>query len=243
LYDVVELRVGDPEEPGDETFLRRAYLDTTGILPSAEETAAFQADARPDKRAKLIDRLLSRPEAFAKFKDSAALKWSDVEHVLTLTAAAGGRKHLVVKDKSGGVVFEGPVDSAGDREKLPPDLAAKLLWMTRSLDPSAGNATPEAAADRSLRQTVPRFAVRETRLDATLQALGEQTGAKLVVNWKALKQAGVEPGEPITLELEQVRLSSLLKTILALAADDRARLGFTVEEEVIVISTAKPASD
>src|SRR5262249_45874995 len=58
----------------DEVFLRRAYLDACGILPTPEETRRFLADARPDKRARLIDELLGRPE----FVDFWALKWADL---------------------------------------------------------------------------------------------------------------------------------------------------------------------
>ncbi|MBV9122895.1 MAG: DUF1549 domain-containing protein [Planctomycetes bacterium] len=58
----------------DSVFLRRAYLDTLGILPTAEEARAFLADQTPDKRRRLIDRLLQRPE----FADFWALKWSDL---------------------------------------------------------------------------------------------------------------------------------------------------------------------
>jgi hypothetical protein len=46
----------------DEEFLRRVYLDLTGTIPAAAEARAFLADAAPDKRAKLIDRLLAAPE-------------------------------------------------------------------------------------------------------------------------------------------------------------------------------------
>ncbi len=46
----------------DEMFLRRVYLDTIGTLPTEEEVRAFAADARGDKRAKVIDELLQRPE-------------------------------------------------------------------------------------------------------------------------------------------------------------------------------------
>ncbi len=46
----------------DEMFLRRVYLDTSGTLPTEEEVRAFVADARADKRAKVIDELLQRPE-------------------------------------------------------------------------------------------------------------------------------------------------------------------------------------
>jgi hypothetical protein len=46
----------------DATFLRRVYLDIIGTLPTVQESEAFLADPSPDKRSKLIDRLLDRPE-------------------------------------------------------------------------------------------------------------------------------------------------------------------------------------
>jgi Protein of unknown function (DUF1553)/Protein of unknown function (DUF1549) len=58
----------------DAEFVRRVYLDVCGLLPTAEEATIFLADKSPDKRAKLIDRLLERPE----FADFWALKWSDI---------------------------------------------------------------------------------------------------------------------------------------------------------------------
>ena len=45
----------------DEEFLRRASLDVTGTLPSAEEILEFIADSSPDKRTRKIEDLLSRP--------------------------------------------------------------------------------------------------------------------------------------------------------------------------------------
>ena len=64
-----------PSPPaGDAAFLRRAYLDAAGILPTREEVEAFLSDASPDKRARLVDRLLERPE----FVDYWAYKWSDL---------------------------------------------------------------------------------------------------------------------------------------------------------------------
>ncbi len=46
----------------DPEFLRRAFLDTIGVLPTPDEVRTFLADQRSDKRAKLIDGLLERPE-------------------------------------------------------------------------------------------------------------------------------------------------------------------------------------
>jgi hypothetical protein len=64
-----------PSEPApDHVFLRRLYLDLLGILPTAAEARAFLQDPRSDKRERLIDLLLERPE----FADFWALKWSDL---------------------------------------------------------------------------------------------------------------------------------------------------------------------
>ncbi len=53
-----------PPRADDETFLRRISLDLTGKAPTLGEINCFLADSRPDKRARLIDRLLSG-EAYA----------------------------------------------------------------------------------------------------------------------------------------------------------------------------------
>ena len=49
----------------DAEFLRRIYLDLTGMIPSSAEARAFLADQSPDKRTKLVDRLLGSP-AYAR---------------------------------------------------------------------------------------------------------------------------------------------------------------------------------
>ena len=59
---------------GDGEFLRRAFIDTIGVLPKPEETRPFVADPSPDKRDRLIEALLARPE----FVDYWTYKWSDL---------------------------------------------------------------------------------------------------------------------------------------------------------------------
>ncbi len=58
----------------DGEFLRRAHLDTIGVLPTAEEATRFLADPDPLKRQKLVDDLLTR----AEFVDYWTYYWSDV---------------------------------------------------------------------------------------------------------------------------------------------------------------------
>ncbi len=61
----------------DEVFVRRVYLDTIGMLPTAMEVQNFLVDARPSKREALIDALLARDE----FADYWAMKWCDLLRV------------------------------------------------------------------------------------------------------------------------------------------------------------------
>lgn len=61
----------------DAVFVRRAYLDIIGTLPTAGEARAFLADKAANKRAVLIDQLLQRQE----FVDYWAMKWGDVLRV------------------------------------------------------------------------------------------------------------------------------------------------------------------
>ena len=68
--------IGVPPSPvcDDATFLRRATLDITGCLPSAEETAKFLASSDGSKRDNLVDELLRSPG----YADFFAGKWSAV---------------------------------------------------------------------------------------------------------------------------------------------------------------------
>ena len=74
LEKLQSLNLPPSQRCSDSEFIRRAFLDTTGVLPSAEETRAFLADKSSKKRDKLIDSLLNRPE----FIDYWAYKWSDL---------------------------------------------------------------------------------------------------------------------------------------------------------------------
>ncbi len=60
----------------DAVFVRRAYLDVIGKLPTPKEAREFIQDPDPkqNKRRRLIDRLLERDE----FADYWAMKWGDI---------------------------------------------------------------------------------------------------------------------------------------------------------------------
>ena len=72
-----KLKIAPSRSASDSEFIRRAYLDAIGVLPSAEEVEEFLADdsgISNAKRSRLVDHLLERDE----YVDYWAYKWSDL---------------------------------------------------------------------------------------------------------------------------------------------------------------------
>ncbi|MGV2337704.1 MAG UNVERIFIED_CONTAM: DUF1549 domain-containing protein [Planctomycetaceae bacterium] len=77
----------------DETFLRRVYLDLTGLLPSAEERQEFLNNPDPARRTALVDRLMQRPD----FTDLWVMRWAEL---LQIRSANGvSPKGLLLYDR------------------------------------------------------------------------------------------------------------------------------------------------
>jgi hypothetical protein len=119
----------------DADFVRRIYLDLTGVIPTAEQARAFLADAAADKRAKLIDELLASP-AFVRHMtltldvlllerraDKTALQKAWLEYLYQSLAA----------DKPLDQLFRELVAADGADEKLRP--AARFL-LGRDAEPN-----------------------------------------------------------------------------------------------------------
>jgi hypothetical protein len=77
-----KLRIIPSGLASDEVFLRRAYLDVVGLPPTLKEREKFIIDARPDKRAHLIDELLERDE----FTEMWVMKWAELMQIRTVNA-------------------------------------------------------------------------------------------------------------------------------------------------------------
>lgn len=72
-----KLKIEPAKLCSDAVFVRRAFLDVIGTLPSAQEVNAFLQSHDANKRHALIERLLEREE----FADYWAMKWSDLLRV------------------------------------------------------------------------------------------------------------------------------------------------------------------
>jgi hypothetical protein len=87
LAKLRQMRIAPSPLAPDHVFIRRAYLDAAGILPTRAEVEAFLRDTSPDKRTTLVDHLLTRDE----FVDYWTYKWSDL---LLVSSRSLGRNNM-----------------------------------------------------------------------------------------------------------------------------------------------------
>jgi hypothetical protein len=69
-----KLRIAPSGLCDDETFLRRAYIDIIGVLPTVAEYEKFMSSKDAKKREQLVDELLGRKE----FAELWVLKWAEL---------------------------------------------------------------------------------------------------------------------------------------------------------------------
>ncbi|MBO0697536.1 MAG: DUF1549 domain-containing protein [Zavarzinella sp.] len=69
-----DLRITPSELCTDEAFVRRAYIDIAGVLPTPEEYDRFMKNPASNKREDLVDELLGRKE----FAELWVMKWAEL---------------------------------------------------------------------------------------------------------------------------------------------------------------------
>ena len=82
------LNIKPSKEASETEFLRRVYLDTTGLLPPPELSRSYLSSTNPHKRAELIEQLLARRE----HAEVWALKFSELTRAGTREAGNKGAK-------------------------------------------------------------------------------------------------------------------------------------------------------
>jgi len=74
LAKLQEKKMTPAAQADKRTLVRRATFDLTGLPPTAEEVAAFEADTSPEAFAKVVDRLLTSP----RYGERWGRYWLDV---------------------------------------------------------------------------------------------------------------------------------------------------------------------
>lgn len=105
----------------DATFLRRVNIDICGTLPTNDEVLEYLADTRTDKRERLIDRLLERPE----YASSFALKWADI-------LQNRGAGYSTSKQRAGTTLFAEWIRDSLEANKPYDQFVAEILTATGS---------------------------------------------------------------------------------------------------------------
>jgi hypothetical protein len=125
-----EIGIVPSELCSDEIFVRRAYLDITGTLPTPDQIRKFLADPDPARRDKLIDSLLETPEYSYFF----ANRWADVLRVKRGNNNAQNNRiygtfafhdwirHSIAQDKPYREFVREILGAVGDDTKSPPTM-------------------------------------------------------------------------------------------------------------------------
>ncbi|MFO1002357.1 MAG: DUF1549 domain-containing protein [Planctomycetaceae bacterium] len=127
-----------PSAPTDDsTFLRRASLDICGTLPTHDEVSAYLNDTSPDKRQRLIDRLLNRPEYASYF----AIKWADI-------LQNRGAGYATSKQRAGTTLFASWINDSLESNKPYDQFVSEIITATGSQ-----NLNPPAIWYRTVRKS------------------------------------------------------------------------------------------
>jgi beta-lactamase regulating signal transducer with metallopeptidase domain len=102
----------------------------------------------------------------------------------------------------------------------------------------AKNTAAQAILDRQL----PEVNFNMVGLSDALEFLRDVSGANMTIQWKALEAAGIDKAAPVTIRMRNPKFSTALKAILSDAGGGAVKLGFEIEEGVIVITTAEELS-
>jgi hypothetical protein len=88
-----------------------------------------------------------------------------------------------------------------------------------------------------LEQMTAQVNVKEMQFDKLVSYLSELTGANFYIDWRSLDAAGIDSRATVTLNLQGVPASVVLKVALAELGGDNVQLGYHIRQGVVEIST------
>jgi type II secretory pathway component GspD/PulD (secretin)/TolA-binding protein len=107
----------------------------------------------------------------------------------------------------------------------------------RSVAAERGEQVADQAVAAQLDRRLPEIKFDAVGFSDVVDFLRDLTSANIFVNWRALEAAGVDKNAPVTARLRDVPFSKVLRTILDDVSGGTTKLGYTIDEGVITIST------
>ncbi len=105
-----------------------------------------------------------------------------------------------------------------------------------------GHGGIDATTQLQLDKKIPEIRFDNVAFESVVDFLRDISGANIFVNWRALEQSGIDKNTPVSARLHDVKFSKALTTILADVGGGAVKLGYTVDEGVITISTEEDLS-
>lgn len=163
---------------------------------------------------------------------SSSRRWSVLPALLLVTVASCT---LTDKPASAPAGSATPPPAADQSVELDTATVADPHKNITLADPAKEAAN--AAARELLAKRLPELKIDNAPFVDVIDALRDLTNANIFVNWRALEAEGIDRDAPVTARLLDVKFSKALEVILADLGGGVVRLGYTIDDGVITIST------
>jgi hypothetical protein len=90
-----------------------------------------------------------------------------------------------------------------------------------------------------LNMRIPELAFDQAPVSAVFEFLAELAGTNVVIRWELLEPFGIERDTPITMRARNLRFSQVLWIVLNEAAPDQTKLGYRLDSDVLLVTTAE----
>jgi general secretion pathway protein D len=128
-----------------------------------------------------------------------------------------------------------------DLVAYPPDWPKIAEMRDKEVADERGDDTEDATLQALMDKRLPELRFNANGLSDVIDFLRDVTGANIYVDWAALERASIAKDAPITARLRDIKFSKALEIIFKSVEgdDDDHRLGYTLDEGVILITTRK----
>ncbi|HMO25383.1 MAG TPA: hypothetical protein PKB10_03870, partial [Tepidisphaeraceae bacterium] len=115
-----------------------------------------------------------------------------------------------------------------------PDLSERR---DRTVEQERGGTQEDSEARALLDRELPELRFDQVPFADAIEFLRDSTQANIFVNWRAMELEAVDRNAPVSLRLRNVKFSKVLRSILDDVGGGTVKLGYTIDEGVITIST------